>query len=312
MIHSLNLNSTQDLVFRASSLDPGKVQRASALLCYPGGKGSNVARTAALLGGRARLVALAARQDLAGTRAFFARQGLAAVLVPVPGKARPCVIVHDARRDLETVLNSPSTVRPGAAHLATLTRRLLERLKPGDLVTLSGTLPASLPPDSFASLIRRVRARGGLAILDSSGPFLRLGLKAGPFLVKPNLEELEELSGRRLRSAAALKAAARGLARRGARFVCVSLGGRGALLAGRDSLFHVPALRPGPGPHSPIGCGDAFVGGLAYGLSRGEGLTGALRWATASGWANLHHFGAAFMAASEVREAVGRVEIRKA
>jgi 1-phosphofructokinase len=310
MIHCVNLNATLDLVLSAPTLKLGGVNRATVSFTYPGGKGGNAARAVALLGGTPRLVAFSGRAEAPGLAAWYAQQGVRADLVPVPGGQRACLILREEGRQRETVINSPSRLQPGAKGAAALQARLLKGLKPGDLAVFSGTLPQGLPPRFFSNLIRQAQARKALALFDSSGPGLADGVKARPFLVKPNLEELEELMGRPLRKEAPLRQAMEAVRKKGVQLVVVTLGQAGARAISKGQAWAVNAPKAKPGILSPVGCGDAFMAGLAWALDHGKGLEDALRWATAAAWANLGHAGAGFMLREEAVWACGQAKVR--
>ncbi|MGH7441847.1 MAG: 1-phosphofructokinase family hexose kinase [bacterium] len=311
MIHCVNLNATVDHVFVLADLKPGRVHRAAADLSYPGGKGGNAARAVALLGGRARLHAFCAVSERSRVGAFLKERGVEARLVLVPGESRPCVILLDAARNQETVINSAGRLKLGPTALSKLKDGLLRGLRPGDLVTFSGSIPSGLREDTYATLIRAVAARGGVALLDSSGSGLRLGAEAAPFLVKPNAEELGQAFGLPVFTRAQVIRAGRVILRHGVRCVVVTLGRRGCVcVTAREALYAAP-LPSSRGLRSPVGCGDSFLGALAQGLDSSLDLVGCLRLATATAWANLGVPGAVFLDPRLVKAQLGRVKISR-
>jgi len=311
MIHCVNLNATLDHVFVLPSLRWGGVNKAVATLSYPGGKGNNTARAVALLGGKARLHAFCSAEARAGNTRFFKGQKVDARLTAVPGANRPCLVILDGGRNEETVINSPSQLKLGPAVLARLKAGLLKGFAVGDIVTFSGSVPEGLREDAFAGLVRAVRDRGGVALLDSSGPGLRLAVEAAPFLVKPNAEELGEAFGVPTTNRDQVIRAGKALLRKGVRCVVVTLGDRGAVcVTPREVLYAAPLPTP-RGLRSPVGCGDAFFGGLARGLDRGQDLAACLRLATAAAWANLAVPGAVFFDPKLVKAQVPLVKISR-
>jgi tagatose 6-phosphate kinase len=304
MIHFVNMNATWDTVLLCDAVKDGDVNRAKSVLSYPGGKGNNAARSAALLGAKPIIYSFCGAEDQGDVRKFYAARGIKANLFPAPGRNRPCVILLDAARNRETVINSPSQIRLGAAHLAALKKKLLAALQPGDLVALSGSLPEGVKPGAYRELVLAVQAAGAVALMDAYGPALEHGVKAAPFLVKPNAAELAETFGWRLNTRTQILSAADRLLKMGVRVVVVTLGDRGALCkTRRESLYVAPLPRP-RGWNSSVGCGDAFFGALALGMDRGMELKDCLRLATASAWANLQAPGAVFF---DKRLALGQV-----
>jgi 1-phosphofructokinase family hexose kinase len=309
MIHCVNLNATLDHLFVLPRLGLGDVNRAVATLTYPGGKGNNVARTVAVLGGKARLHAFCSRVEKAASLAFYRERGVDARLTAVPGRSRPCFIILDAEKNEETVINSPNQLELKDSHVDVLGQGLMKAVKAGDIVSFSGSLPEGIKDDTFRQLITAVQAKGGIALLDSYGPGLRHGVEAAPFLVKPNAEELGSTFNAAVRTREQVIKAARALLRKGVRCVVVTLGGRGAVVCTQREILYISPLPTPRGLRSPVGCGDAFLGGLAWGLERGLDLQESLRWATAAAWANLNQPGAVFFDAGLVKAQVKQVKI---
>ena len=120
--------------------------------------------------------------------------------------------------------------------------------------------------------------------MDASGGLLRGAVDAGPFLIKPNREEAEALSGETIDGPAAAARVARSLAARGVTMVIVSLGAAGAVAASEGRACHASVSVAGAA--HPVGSGDCLLGGVAVGLARGEGIEEVLRLGVACGAAN--------------------------
>ena len=111
---------------------------------------------------------------------------------------------------------------------------------------------------------------------------MREGLKAAPFLIKPNRQELAELCGREIGTApAAAVAAAEVRKTYGVAVVVVSLGAQGAVLVGRDGAFQ--AVPPVVKPKNPVGAGDSLVAAFVYAMLAGHPLPECLRLGVAAG-----------------------------
>jgi 1-phosphofructokinase family hexose kinase len=148
----------------------------------------------------------------------------------------------------------------------------------------SGSLPPGVEDDFYAALVGRCRTAGVSVAIDSSGPSLRLAVEAGPDLIKPNLEELEELVGRSLNTLGETLDAGVDLVAHGVGTVVVSLGGRGALLVSRTQVAH--AVAPVSSPRSTVGAGDALLAGYLYATGSGstpvEALCTGVTWGAAA------------------------------
>jgi 1-phosphofructokinase len=134
--------------------------------------------------------------------------------------------------------------------------------------------------------VAATRAAGRLVALDCSGLPLRHALaQAGgrlPHLVKPNADELAEVTGRSLSTLGDVAEAAQMLLARGVRTVLVSLGGHGALLVDADlpePLHGAAAVRR---VVNTVGAGDAFLAGWLAAVHAGgtssDALANALRF----------------------------------
>jgi tagatose 6-phosphate kinase len=124
-----------------------------------------------------------------------------------------------------------------------------------------------------------IQAAGVPAVLDTHGEALRLGAAAGAAIVKPNLAELESLTGHELAAPDGVMAAAGQL--RGAQAVVVTLGPDGLLAATGDGCWRARA--PAAVTGNATGAGDAVAAALAHGLVLGRPWDERLRHAAALG-----------------------------
>ena len=146
---------------------------------------------------------------------------------------------------------------------------------------LSGSIPAGAPDDIYADLIDLLRGPAGRVVLDTSGAPLREALASSPEVVKPNVEELGELVGRRLETTADIRAAGESLLARGVGLVVVSMGGDGAMfLDGEQALLARP---PKVAVRSTVGAGDAMVAAIVYAKILHLPLADLARLATGTG-----------------------------
>jgi 1-phosphofructokinase len=92
------------------------------------------------------------------------------------------------------------------------------------VLVLAGSLPPSVPNGLHAAYIRLARSAGVVSILDADDEAFRLGVEAGPSLIKPSRAEAERLLGRSLEDQTAVVDGARQLVARGIPMVVISLG----------------------------------------------------------------------------------------
>ncbi|NMM22513.1 MAG: 1-phosphofructokinase [Phycicoccus sp.] len=280
MIVTLTPNPSVDRTVSITDLQRGEVHRATATRIDPGGKGVNISR--ALTAHEARTLAVLPAGGPEGRLLadLLAEAGIAVNIVPIAGSIRSNLALVEP--DGTTTKNTD----PGPV----LSVSELESLLAGAQATLaehpswmvgSGSLPPGVDDDLYAELVRRCREAGVRVAIDGSGPSLRHAVAAGPDLIKPNLEELEELVDRPLNTLSDVLTASVDLVTHGVTTVVVSLGRHGALLvtASETAL----AVAPVPSPQSTVGAGDALLAGYLYASGGGSTAVDALRTGVAWG-----------------------------
>ncbi|MFC7980392.1 1-phosphofructokinase family hexose kinase [Streptomyces sp. NPDC057336] len=259
MILTVTLNTALDITYRVPGLRPHASHRVTEVTERPGGKGLNVARVLAALGHEVTVTGFAG-----GTTGDTVRSGLTGVagvadaLVPVAGATRRTIAVVDERTGDTTQLNEPGpAVAP--AEWSAFQEAYEDLLAGAAAVALCGSLPPGVPVGAYAGLVRTARAAGVPVLLDTSGEPLRRGVAARPDLIKPNADELAELTGSHepLRATQAAR-------RRGARSVVLSLGAAGLFAQTPEGRWR--AAPPAHVRGNPTGAGDSAVAGLLSGL----------------------------------------------
>ncbi len=307
MIVTVTLNPSLDKTLRVPRLRRGELNRAQVVRWDIGGKGFNVSRALLALG----MPSLAFGVLAGGTGQTLA-QGLTALgieteLVWIEGETRANITLHESDEDVYTKINEPGPALT-EADVQEIVDRVRQRVRPGDLWIFCGSLPPGAPIDLYGRLVRLVQENGALAALDTSGPALQEGARARPFLLKPNVEEAEDLLSRPLPGWDDQVAAVRALLESGVRLVALTRGGEGAFLANGTTL--IAAEPPTIAGGSPIGAGDAFLAGLAYAWSRGAGLAEMARWAVACGAATAAQEGTGVGSRADVEALLPDVRIR--
>lgn len=280
MIATVTCNPALDILVRPRRFSPGEINRYGAGMCQPGGKGINVSLLLHSLGVETKALALAGGFTGREIARLLEERGCPGDFVWLPqGDSRINLKICPPGGE-ETQLNGEGPQIPEEA--VERLERKLSALGPGDGAVLAGSLPASLPQDLYARLMKPLVRKGVEVAVDTTGEALLAALPCRPFLVKPNLEELEELFSVKLTGLAEIKEQARELQRLGARNVVVSLGAGGALLleeGGRSLFCHGVRGQA----VSTVGAGDSLVAGFLYGWQLHGTLEGGLRWGMAAG-----------------------------
>jgi 1-phosphofructokinase len=272
-------NPSLDHTVEITVLVRGEVQRTSQALVEAGGKGVNVARALAKHGHRTTAI-LPAGDDAQRMIGLLTPQQVQAVAVPISGSIRTNIAVVE-QDGITTKLNEPgATLSPAevSALIDAVTKALEDR--PSWLVA-AGSLPAGAPDDFYAQVTKAAVAVGIPVAIDTSGPALAAAIDAGATVVKPNLEELEEVLGRSLVTVGDVVQAAADLRARGCKDLLVSLGGHGALLITAEGSWW--AGGPPLVPRSTVGAGDCTLSGYLHTTgSPADRLAGAVAWGRAA------------------------------
>ncbi|WP_248731984.1 1-phosphofructokinase [Pseudomonas sp. MWU13-2517] len=269
-ILTLTLNPALDLTVRLARLEQGAVNRSEPLLTHAAGKGVNVAQVLADLGHQVTVGGFLGEDNPQAFEALIARRGFADAFIRVPGETRSNIKIAEQDGRV-TDINAPGPQVSEQAQLALLNQLAL--IAPGhDAVVVAGSLPRGVSAQWFQGVLATLKDLGLKVALDTSGEALRAGLQAGPWLVKPNTEELAEALDN------AADAVSR-LHRQGVEHVVVSDGAAGVNWYRPGVALH--ATPPKVSVASTVGAGDSLLAGMLHGLLSGEAPEQTLRRATA-------------------------------
>mgnify|MGYP006195122267 CR=1 FL=1 len=269
-ILTLTLNPALDLTVRLARLEPGEVNRSETLLTHAAGKGVNVAQVLADLGHQVTVGGFLGEDNPQAFEALIAQRGFADAFIRVPGETRSNIKIAEQDGRV-TDINAPGPLVSEQAQQALLDQ--LTRSAPGhDAVVVAGSLPRGVSPQWLQGLLEHLKRLGLKVALDTSGEALRAGLKAAPWLIKPNTEELADALGNATNVISQLH-------QQGVEHVVVSDGAAGVSWYSRAPTLH--ATPPKVTVASTVGAGDSLLAGMLHGLLSGEAPEHTLRRATA-------------------------------
>ena len=284
MIYTVTLNPALDKTVEIPGMALDTVNRITEMRTDPGGKGINVSKVIAKLGGESCAVGILGGGSGKMLEKLLEGEPFTTQFRFVEGQTRTNIKIIDREGHTNTDINEPG-LTVTAAELDALLRELLAELRPGDIVVLAGSLPKGAPQDTYRTWTAACKKAGARVFLDADGALLAEGLKAAPYLIKPNDDELSRLAGKKLETLEELTAEGRRLLERGIERVVISLGGRGALYLRKGSTIYAEGLRVPVG--STVGAGDSVVAALAYAEAQGLSEEEAVRLSTAAGAANV-------------------------
>ncbi len=312
---AVSLNPSIDQTLAIPNFRAGAVNRVQAARLDAGGKGINVASFLADYGLPVTVTGFLGAENDAIFRCLFERKGIEDRCIRIAGQTRISVKVIDEVLRQTTDINFPGQA-PGPDDIARLFA-ILEELAAGhEWFVLTGSLPRGVDAGIYAEMVRRLA--GGPSgnkkvVLDTSGEAFRQALPAGPWLIKPNVDELSEYAGKPLESLASIREAAYEIMDRyPIPHVVISMGKEGAIFIesagqGRREVWAAP---PAVEVKSTVGAGDALVAGIIAGQIQGLSLAECARLATAFSAIAVCQVGAGLPSLEAVQSAMERVTLR--
>lgn len=260
MVFTVTLNPAIDYKMTVGELKIGAVNRASGETLTAGGKGINVSKILNEL-------------DVENTALFFAAGRTGDMLVEAvkedgincdfvgldSGMTRINVKIGAAE---ETEINGTGP-SPAQDDVNALKNRL-EAINDGDTLVLAGSVPKSLGTDVYADILEGLKDRKINVVVDAEGELLTNTLSYNPFLIKPNINELAAIFGKKPETLEEIQSMAEKLVERGARNVLVSMGADGAALVNENIKLYREA--PKGKVISTTGSGDSMVAGFIAGF----------------------------------------------
>ncbi len=278
MIITVTINPAMDKVLVLDRFTPNETNRIKRHFSCVGGKGTHVSINLSLLGIRSIALGIVMGEVGREILDFLSSRNIDIQFVHLPeGSSRTNYVLLDCDGN-STLLAEKGPELPDAATEA-LVRRYWELVSENDFVVISGDTPGEkgrLLQDALFDIARQKKAR---VCLDTSGESLTRGVRKGPFLVKPNLAELEFLLGGKPSSETEILTAITGLAELGTQNVIVSLGSGGSLALAGGRYFRV--IAPKVRTKNTVGCGDALLAGILAGFTQGLDVETNLKQATA-------------------------------
>lgn len=305
MIVTLCLNPSFDRTVEVDTMAVGATNRVRTARTDLGGKGVNVARVLERLGVPALCLGMAGRENADRLISLMDAEGLRHSFIQCAGEVRTNTKIISRAGQPLTELNEPGPAPDEAVKAAFL--RLLEEQRPQmDCCVLTGSLPGGCK-GMYRQMIEQLS--GVRCLLDTSGEELMNGLAAHPWLIKPNIDELQAALGVALHSHDEIVGAARRMIGLGAGCVMVSMGGDGALLVTPEEAWLAPVIPVKVG--STVGAGDAMVGGLLYGMERTGSLVEAFRHAVAAATCSVMTEGTQLIRPEDFGPMLSRVTMQK-
>ena len=308
-IITLTANPAIDISTSVPMVAPLRKLRCGTPRRDPGGGGINVARVVRRLGGQVVAVYPAGGSTGQLLRRLVDRENIDSLVIDVSEETREDFTVTEERSKQQYRFVLPGAPLSESEWTACL-NTLATMVQGASFVVASGSLPANVPDDFYARAARIVKTAGCKMVLDTAGPPLAAALKERVYLLKPNLQELQELTHISLVGFDSWVEASRILLNTScADIIALTLGHRGALLVTADGAFRAHA----PDVHvvSAVGAGDSFLGGMVWCLASGATVVDAFCCGVAAGSAAVLNPGTELCHACDVSRLRNDIQVER-
>ncbi|MGL9729798.1 1-phosphofructokinase [Enterococcus sp. DIV0756] len=304
-IYTCTLNLAIDLFIETDTMEPFTVNRTKDDDIQANGKGVNVSLILKMLG--VDTTALGFRAGFTGNyiEDYLQEKEISTDFIEVPGMTRINVFtqVNQTKEEYKLVNQGPEI--PPEKVEAFLNQ--IRSLQSEDYLCISGSLPRGMEPNILVDISQICQERGVHLIIDSSYKEVMDCLPYGPFLLKPNEEELASWFDERINSEEAYLFYGQQLLEAGAQNVLLSLGNGGAIFFSRDRIIR------GNSPKGKVvntACaGDTLLGTFLAGYLTKQPLEETLRKSLAAGSSTAFRKGLTDF--SDVNELSKQIEINE-
>ena len=281
MIYTVTFNPSLDYIVSVEDFRPGLTNRPDSELLLPGGKGINVSIVLKNLG--ISSIALGFVAGFTGDEVVrrLTEMGVESGFIGIGEGFTRINLKLQSIDGTEINGQGPKISREKVQMLM----EQLSRLEEGDVLFLSGSIPASMPDNTYQKIMERLDNRNVRIVVDATKDLLLNALPYHPFLIKPNNHELGEIFDVELGTRSEVISYAGKLKERGAQNVLVSMAGEGAVLVAADGkVYEAPA--PEGVLINGVGAGDSMVAGFMAGYMEKEDYEYAFHMGLAAGSAS--------------------------
>jgi len=280
-IATLTINPALDISTTVSKVMPDRKLRCGPAERESGGGGINVSRAIKRLGGDAAAVYPAGGETGTLFQTLLDEEKIPNHPTPIRGLTRESFSVLEKSSGHQFRFSTPGPELDKKEWSRCLEE--LTRVSPNpDYVVGSGGIPPGVPEDFYARAAEKAKELGARFILDTHGKPLAQAASKGIYLIKANMNEIQELLGEKIQNETHLEDSLERLLSEGtSEIIVVSLGAAGALMLSQEGRYRIRA--PIVPIRSRVGAGDSMVAGMTMGLAQGYSLTQALMYGIAAG-----------------------------
>lgn len=302
VIYTVTFNPSLDYIVSVKDFRQGMTNRTSSELMLAGGKGINVSIVLGNLGIKSTALGFIAGFTGDEIVRRLHNGGINSEFIKInDGISR----INIKLKSIDGTEINGQGPHIDSSHIEQLMNRL-RRLESGDVLVLAGSIPAGISDNIYKDIMDMLKDKGVQIVVDATSRLLTNVLEYNPFFIKPNQHELGDIFNVTLNTQEEVIPYALELKKMGAVNVCVSMGGKGAILVADDGNVY-KAKAPDGILKNSVGAGDSLVAGFLSGWIEKKDYEYAFRKGVATGSASA--FSERLATNGEVNDLIGKVTI---
>ena len=270
------------------------------------GKGINTSIVLKNLGMESIVAGFSFAEDEKNLKEFLEEKEIPGRLLCITGAMRTNIKIFDDAKKVMSEFNGKGVWvdKKYQDEVLQMMEQLLEETK---LLIVSGSIPPGISMDIYGQLTEMATEKGIPVIVDASGELLVRAVNSRPYLIKPNVEELEKTFHISVKTEEEIVRAANKILEKGVKYVCISRGKNGAILVTPEKIYLADGLSVEV--KGIQGAGDSMIAGICYAMEQGLCEKEYLRYAIAAATGSVLHEGTELCEKSEMLEMVERVDV---
>lgn len=283
---TITLNTSVDIAYQLDHFELNQTNRVKNVIKTAGGKGLNVTRVANILG-----IDHLATGVIGGTTGEFIKRDLEQDHIKhdfyeTNIESRQCIAILNGAHQTELLEPGYSITQED---IQSFMKHVNELIQAHDIIAISGSALPGMNVETYQAHIDFAVSHGKKVLLDVYGHTLKDLLnhegQSLPYLIKPNIEELNQLFNvKDYDNHQEIIEALRSPLLSQIPCVMISLGSNGALYKYQHQIYkvNIPKIKA----VNAVGSGDSSIAGFSYGLIHKHDVHYVVKSAMAAGIAN--------------------------
>ncbi|PTK27320.1 1-phosphofructokinase family hexose kinase [Mammaliicoccus sciuri] len=283
---TITLNTSVDIAYQLDHFELNQTNRVKNVIKTAGGKGLNVTRVANILG-----IDHLATGVIGGTTGEFIKRDLEQDHIKhdfyeTNIESRQCIAILNGAHQTELLEPGYSITQED---IQSFMKHVNELIQAHDIIAISGSALPGMNVETYQAHIDFAVSHGKKVLLDVNGHTLKDLLnhegQSLPYLIKPNIEELNQLFNvKDYDNHQEIIEALRSPLLSQIPCVMISLGSNGALYKYHHQIYkvNIPKIKA----VNAVGSGDSSIAGFSYGLIHKHDVHYVVKSAMAAGIAN--------------------------